>query len=169
MSVFNLKELQGDLLKSLLEGKNLGTKHIKEQGDISKNERLNIYQNAYRLRLREVIENDHQILGLYLGDELFEQMVETYIDLYPSRYKSLRSFGNKLPEHLKAVDPFSDYPVLSKIAEFERTLLNAFDAKDESLLTFESMQSIRMVLWPEVRFEFSYYVDVVIPSYELTL
>ena len=46
--------------------------------------RLEIYRNAYTTRLKKSIETDHPVLGVYLGDDLFDRLVSGYIALYPS-------------------------------------------------------------------------------------
>ncbi len=45
--------------------------HVVQQGKVATSQRLGIYQNAYNMRLKETIDTDHQILGRYLGDELY--------------------------------------------------------------------------------------------------
>jgi hypothetical protein len=75
-----------------------------------------------------VIDSENEMLGIYLGDDLFEQMVDGYIDSAPSQHPSLRFFGDRLPDYLQDTLPFSDHPILAEIASFERSLLNACDS-----------------------------------------
>ncbi|MBB1386283.1 putative DNA-binding domain-containing protein [Pseudoalteromonas sp. SG45-5] len=144
----DLAKLQQQFM-DLLQGENSDiTEQIAQQGQLSTQQRLSIYQNAYKIRLRAVIEQDHQQLGIYLGDDLFEQMVDGYLALYPSSHTSLRIFADKLPDYLATQTPFKNYPILADIAKFERLLLSAFDASDAALLAVESLEMVEPLAWP---------------------
>lgn len=127
---------------------------IADQSGIGADERMAIYSNAYRVRLIETIDTDHEILGLYLGDDLFEKMVSAYIASNPSSFHSLRQFCDALPEFLRDDEFFGQYPVLSDLAYFERRLLNAFDAPESARATFGDLQAVEAQLWPEIQFRF---------------
>lgn len=128
--------------------------YVAEQGNIDRKARLAIYQNAYHVRLRECIETDHPILGRYLGDELFEQMVTGYIRQHPSRYPSLRHFAGLLPDYLTETEPFRSHPIIAEIAAFERRLLDAFDAADSEPAAPEDLQKVPAAAWPAMRLAF---------------
>jgi hypothetical protein len=113
--------------------------------------RLEIYRNAYSIRLTKSIETDHPELGRYLGDDLFKHMASGYICKYPSAVSSLRDFGERLPDYLACTEPFSDNPILAEIALFERKLLFAFDAADASRARIEDLQAIPPQAWPGMR------------------
>jgi len=116
--------------------------------------RINIYTNAYRARFIETIETDHPILGSYLGDELFDQMVDGYIRTNPSHFTSLRQYADQLPKYLAANEPFSSHPVIAELARFERCLLSSFDAQDSETIKFETLTSLAPEKWPEVKCRF---------------
>ncbi len=126
------------------------SRHVSQQGSISPERRIQIYADAYRIRLRECIEVDHPILGQYLGDELFDRMVEGYIRAFPSTFSSLRHFADNLPEFLGQQFPFKDCPILSDIARFERLLLFAFDAAESKRANIADLQAIPTHKWPEM-------------------
>ena len=135
----------------LLQGESSDiTEQIAQQGQLDIQQRLSIYQSAYKIRLRAVIEQDHEQLGIYLGDDLFEKMVDGYLALYPSTHTSLRHFADKLPDYLATNAPFNDYPILADIAKFERLLLSAFDASDKALLNVPELESIEPQQWPNL-------------------
>ncbi|AZZ96396.1 DNA-binding domain-containing protein [Pseudoalteromonas sp. R3] len=126
--------------------------HIAPQPGLDAKHRALIYQNAYRIRLTKVLEQDHEMLGRYLGDDLFDEMVTGYLAQHPSNDPSLRHFGDKLPHFLASQLPFSEYGILSEIALFERQLLQAFDAPDTKRLTLSDIQQIPADLWPNIVF-----------------
>ncbi|WP_285163187.1 HvfC/BufC N-terminal domain-containing protein [Shewanella goraebulensis] len=121
---------------------------VSEQSGISVEHRLQIYANAYRIRLKETMETDHQILGLYLGDELFDKLAAEYLNAHPSSAKSLRRFGDNLAGFLRHDKFFSQYPILADLAQFERLLLAAFDAAESSRAEFSTLQNLPPEHWP---------------------
>ena len=127
---------------------------IGEQPPVSTDVRLNIYHNAYRMRLRETIDNDHPILGKYLGDEFYDILVANYIDTYPSKVKSLRYFCDAIPMLLAQHEPFSQYPILSPLAAFERALLTAFDAQDAAIININELATLPGEQWPDITLTF---------------
>ncbi|MCG7531028.1 DNA-binding domain-containing protein [Psychrobium sp. MM17-31] len=127
---------------------------IGDQPPVPTDVRLNIYHNAYRMRLRETIDNDHPILGTYLGDELYDLMVANYIDSYPSKVKSLRYFCDAIPQLLAEQAPFNQHPILSPLAAFERILLSGFDAKDAAVIGINELATLPAEQWPELTIAF---------------
>ncbi len=121
---------------------------------VGKQKRLEIYKNAYAIRLTKCIETDHPMLGKYLGDKLFETMAKGYIYNYPSHYTSLRYYCDDLPGYLDKTEPFTSTPILAEIAAFERTMLDAFDAADDKRATVEDLKSIEPDKWPAIKISF---------------
>lgn len=113
-----------------------------------------IYRNAYAARLREALENDHPVLGRYLGDGLWARMCEGYLAAHPSRVRSLRHFGESLPEYLASVEPFSASPQLAELARLERQLLDCYDAADAGRADWQSLLSMPGADWPGLRLRF---------------
>jgi hypothetical protein len=127
---------------------------VAEQGEVSIETRLGIYRNAYRLRLRETVDTDHEMLGLYLGDALFEQLVDAYIERHPSHFFSLRDFTSHLPLFLREAPPFADHPILAELAAFERLLLDVFDAPDAPRANIAHLRQLSPDRWPELQLRF---------------
>lgn len=119
-----------------------------DQGAITADQRLEIYGNAYRIRLIKIIEVDHPVLSTYLGDELFDQMVQGYLREHPSTKRSLREFCRHLPDYLQRTLPFSDHPILAELAVFEGRLRDSFDAADAERVTFSLLQRLEPEKWP---------------------
>ena len=149
-----LSDLQQQFSDYLLSRNDDVSACIVDDGRLSKSTRLEIYKNAYAIRLKKCIEIDHPILGKYLGDELFETMANGYISTYPSHYTSLRKYCNDLPGYLSKTEPFSSIPILAEIATFERYMLNAFDAADDKRATIEDLQAIEPEEWPAIKIGF---------------
>ena len=150
----NLRRLQTELMDYITRKASHAEQYIAEGGLIDKAKRLQIYGNAYRVRLRGVIDTDHELLSFYLGDELFNKLVEGYIDAYPSHVPSLRDYCSHIPQFLKETEPFSEHPVIGELARFEQTLLFSFDANDAALATMADLSNIPVEAWPELRVRF---------------
>jgi hypothetical protein len=116
--------------------------------------RLQIYAEAYRLRLEEVLETDFEALHTLLGDEQFHELCLRYIDAHPSSHYSLRYFGCSMSDFLRSTLPYAANGVLADLATFEWSLIDAFDAPDGSVVTVEDMGRYSPEAWPHLRFEF---------------
>lgn len=154
MAKITLQQLQNQMINYLTDDDQLIADQVVDQGGIDVPTRLHIYKNAYVSRLREVIDTDHGVLGIYLGDDLFEQMVQGYVTDFPSDTTSLRHYADHLPQFLQQTLPFSGYPILSEIARFERLLLTAFDAEDAERFSRIELQNIPHEQWPTLTFKF---------------
>lgn len=150
----SLQQLQHEFIAYLLHGDEQIAERVVEQAPVSRAIRLQIYRNAYRVRLRETLDTDHQVLGLYMGDDLFEQMVNDYIDRHPSPYRSLRFFADALPDFLRHTAPFADHPQLAELAAFERRLLASFDAADVERIDLSALVALAPTEWPTMRLQF---------------
>lgn len=150
MAKSNLSQLQQNLQAAIIDAEVSIPSFIANQPPLSNTERLSIYQTAYRQRLRETLDTDHELLGLYLGDKLYDQLVASYITAFPSAYRSLRHFADQLPEFLATAQPFSDYPTVSELARFERCLMTAFDAQDAEPMTSDDLVQLPTADWPEL-------------------
>jgi hypothetical protein len=135
----------------LLDGDDACARHLEDDPAVGRARRLAIYANAYRMRLREAIATDHPGLGAYLGDDLFDRMVEGYIRTCPSRARSLRHFAAALPDYLAVTPPFDDHPEIAELAEFERLMLDAFDAPDAPRRSVDDLARLPSDAWPAMR------------------
>lgn len=160
MNELSLYELQQQMMNYLIEDELTIAQQVEEHGGINRDARLHIYKNAYQMRLKETIDNDHELLGMYLGDDLFDQMVSGYIKAYPSNNTSLRNFADLLPQFLANHTPFKHYPLIGELAHFERLLMVAFDAADIERFTRDSLLSTPHEQWPELVFRFHPSVQV---------
>ena len=75
-----------------------------------------VYRYAYGSRLVEAMRNDHELLHLYLGDEMFDEMGHAYVKACPSAHPNLRWFSQGLPAFLKSTEPYATHLELSDLA-----------------------------------------------------
>ncbi|MCO7227160.1 DUF2063 domain-containing protein [Pleionea sp. CnH1-48] len=157
-----LKKIQQEFISFLRDKDSSIAESIVSSDSDDKNTRLNIYRFAYEKRLSDAIDNDHPVLGQYLGDDWFADLVQSYLAKHPSQVFSLRHFCDALPEFLRIEPPFSEHPILSEIAQFERLLLCAFDAPEMPVQNIEDLQAIDAHVWPQLRIRFQPSVQLFI-------
>ncbi len=112
--------------------------------------RLEIYSDAYRLRLIEALATDYVALKALTGEEEFDRLARDFIASHPSTYFNVRWFGAPLAAFLRKAAV--DRPELSEMAEFEWAMTLAFDAPDAAPLSTEEMASVPPQSWPEMTF-----------------
>lgn len=125
-----------------------------DRGPAPKTVRLGIYANAYGKRLAEALDADHAMLGRYLGDALWQRLCTDYIAAHPSHTRSLRWYGDALPQFLSDHDPFAQHPLLAELAGFERALLATFDAADADRVPWSALLALAPEHWPGLRLHF---------------
>lgn len=146
--MFQLRELQQAFLKHLLGTPSPISEHIQSTADTSVQQRLDIYASGYRLRLKEAITTDFDNLHGYLGDDLFDQLLDCYIDTYQSKHPSLRYYSQHITELLAEQKPFVQYPELIEIAKIEQAFNDSFDAADCATADIEKLGQIAAESWP---------------------
>ncbi len=145
--------LQRDFSRYVLGG-DIATMSVQVIGSAAANaeQRLDVYSQAYRLRLLEVLGNDLPGLRLLAGDEKFEQLCLAYIEATPSAHYNVRWYGDQFAEFVKN-SAWSQRPGLTEMAGIEWCLTLAFDTADDPLVDAEQMASIAGELWPEMQFQ----------------
>ena len=139
-----LLEIQTSFSRSLME--NSGA--IEPWLTRSETPALEIYSNAYRVRLEETLAQDFPALKQLLGADVFQAMAFEYIDKHPSTSFSLRTFGQRLPSFLSSDPNYSDQPYLAELAAFEWQLTDVFDVADSPVAGIEDMATVPAESWP---------------------
>ena len=115
--------------------------------------RLQIYADAYRLRLVDALADNYPVLHALLGDDAFAELGARYLGAQPSQHFSIRNFGHRLAEFVAVQPPYDQQPVLAEVANFEWVLRDVFDAADAATLTPQDLAAVAPELWPELRFQ----------------
>ncbi len=150
----DLNQLQTQFQKSLLSNDDGAIDLIVDDGKIAPRDRLQIYQQAYRLRLEEALQENFIGLHYLLGDKAFHDLCFSYIDQNPSRFTSVRWYGETLSDYLAQTSPYGKNPLLREMAEYEWKLLLAFDAEEKQSVSENIMASFIPDQWPGLRFDF---------------
>jgi hypothetical protein len=110
--------------------------------------RLEIYSDAYCLRLIEALAGDYPAVKALAGEEQFDRLARAYIRAHPSVHYNVRWFGQSFAALLRG----EAEPHLGEMAEFEWAMTLAFDAADEPALTLQDMAQVPPEAWPEMTF-----------------
>ncbi|RYY03199.1 MAG: DUF2063 domain-containing protein [Gammaproteobacteria bacterium] len=154
MSHKTLAELQSDLQDFLLDKKRDADDLTLETPAFSKEARLHIYHEAYRLRLIDALSNDYPALKLFLGEDIFTNLANEFISAHPSHHPSLRWFGEKLPEFLKSNTDWHEQLHIVELAEFEWAQAMTFDAADEIVSTLDHIRALPPESWMTMKLVF---------------
>ncbi len=148
----DLARQQSEFQRGILTGDDSVLAEILDSPREKRDVLFGVYRHAYGSRLVEAVRNDHELLHIYLGDEMFDEMAYAYVAANPSRHPNLRWFPRALPAFLKEAAPYSKYPILSDLAALERALNDAFDAQDAPALAVADMAGFAPEVWHDLKF-----------------
>lgn len=148
-----LRELQRSFQDYVLRGHQGMVSQVAANDIATARERLEVYAEAYRLRLLEALGIDFPGLHGLLGDQQFDQAGRAYIDAFPSDNPSIRWFGRHMAEFLSGAAPYSNMPMLGEMAAFEWAQGEVLDAADAPLVPMTRVAAIAPDAWPGMRFE----------------
>lgn len=114
--------------------------------------RLDVYAQAYHLRLLEVLGNDLPGLRVLAGNEKFEQICLAYIHANPSTHYNVRWYGDAMSDFLPT-SVWATEPGLAEMAALEWRMTLAFDAANDALLYAAQLASIATHDWPCMQFQ----------------
>lgn len=149
----DLARQQSDFQRSILTTDDAVLAEILDSPKEKRGVLFGVYRHAYGSRLAEAMRNDHDLLHLYLGDEMFDAMAQAYIAAHPSQHPNVRWFSRGLPQFLKSTEPYSGYSVLADLCALEQALNDAFDAEDAPVVSLADMAGLPPQTWADLRFE----------------
>jgi hypothetical protein len=148
----DLARQQGEFQRAILTGDDSILAEIPDSPKEKRATLFGVYRHAYSSRLVEAMRNDHKLLHIYLGDEMFDAMGHAYVAANPSQNPNLRWFSSSLPDFLKTTGPYSKHPVLSDLATLEKALNDAFDAQDAPVIGVADMAGFAPEAWAALAF-----------------
>ena len=113
---------------------------------------LGLYLMAYRARLLSALRDNFPVLHRALGDEAFAELARDYIDAHPSRFRSIRWFGDELTAFLDAAPERLPHTALADVARMDWAIRGAFDAAGAPPLTLADLEALAPEQWPQRRF-----------------
>lgn len=161
-----LRKLQHEFMDYLLDDSTVGiVERIESNTQCAAAERMKFYGNAYTLRLKEALSTDYERLHSYLGDELFDNLMQHYIDSHPSHHPSLRYFGQHMIELVEQVEPFKSLTEVAEITRIEQAFANSFDAADYPCVSLDQLAQIDPERWASLTLHFHDSVQLLPQQY----
>lgn len=114
-------------------------------------ERLAIYQGMYPLRMVEALQSDYEALQHFLGDERFEQLVQAYVQVHPSRSYTLNRLGDRFAEFVLEAPGLTRRGFLHDLARLELAISDVFDGPQTPSLTSEAIAAVAPADWERAR------------------
>ncbi len=110
------------------------------------------WRSPYRARLLSAPRDNFPVLHRALSDEAFAKLARDYIDAHPSRFRSIRWFGDELTAYLVAGPERLPHPALADVARMDWAICCAFDAAGAAPLTLTDLAALAPEQWPQRRF-----------------
>lgn len=120
-----------------------------------------LYSGMYLARLRECLEQDYPALRRLAGEEVFGELVKSYLARFPSRHYSLNQLGRQLPGFLDGAGRFPRRALLRDVARLECAMSEAFDALPGTSLTPADLASAGDDSWAGARLHLDLSVRLV--------
>jgi hypothetical protein len=127
------------------------TSLVRPSHSLTAAERVDIYHGMYLLRMVEALETDYPALRHLLGEEPFAELVEDYVQSYPSRSYTLNRLGDRLPQFLLELRTHPHAALLHELARLELAITEVFDAEEAPVLTPEQVRAVPPERWTEAR------------------
>ena len=143
---------QAEFQRGILDGDDAVLSEILDSPREKREVLFGVYRYAYGSRLVEAMRNDHELLHLYLGDEMFDEMGHAYVKARPSGHPNLRWYSQGLPAFLKSTAPYAEHPELSDLAALEKALNDAFDAAEGKVVELTDMAGFAPEAWSALKF-----------------
>ena len=147
-----LEELQRRVQRHILEGGEPEAPLCAAIGPPAR-ERLEIYVDAYRLRLIAGLGVQYPAFAARCGRERFADHMNAFITAFPSRHRSIRDYGGELGAHVGHDAQDAETSMLAELADFEWRLTAAFDAPDAIPTAPTELAHVRPEDWPDLRFK----------------
>lgn len=142
--MISLKQLQQSFQAYVLQDDQTILSNVIDSTQISAQSRMDIYRDAYYLRLIEILAMDYPMLKDWLKEPTFKKIAREYIEVFPSHNFSVRVFGQHLSKFLAQSNSES---MLAELAAFEWKLAEVLDAADGPTMAIEDMAKIPPDAW----------------------
>ncbi len=121
--------------------------------NLSAAERLELYHRQYWFRVLESVAEDFPHLRRMAGEEKFWEMLEAYLQAFPSGSFTLRHLGRAMPRFVANWEGLDETKRcwFSALAELEYSAMEVFEAAEREPLPPDRLASEELELQPHVR------------------
>jgi hypothetical protein len=136
-----LAEAQNMMQHAILQGAALTADDwILPKAEFSPTEQLQVYINAYRFRLYDVVAEDYCVLKNYLGDENFEKLLNDFVENVHSNHFNIGRYAAYLPDFIAKHELGNKFAF--ELTTLENAISQLADAIETTPLTPEHLQGI---------------------------
>ncbi|MBT9613631.1 MAG: putative DNA-binding domain-containing protein [Burkholderiales bacterium] len=153
MKTLELTDLQIAFHGHLLNQASRIAQEVIDGGRISVDHRLNIYHNAYRVRLLENLRDAYEKTWTYLGDDTFDASALAFIEANPPQHRNLRWHGAEFPQFL--ANQFPRDTDIAELALIDWQLRHAFDGPNATPVQPAELAGLSPEDWENVGFQFA--------------
>lgn len=125
---------------------------IAETTTFNRSVRLDIYAEAYFLRLLESMKSDFSISAQILGDVSFQKLVCDYIKQHPSSSASLADVGRYFSKFVGTYSDLKHVRFLEPVMEMEWLFIESFYADDSGFLDSSLLVNMSDEDWETAKF-----------------
>lgn len=145
----SLKSLQRAVQQFVVQGTSADA-YIAQPQAGSGQERLQIYRNAYFLRLIDQLETGFPHVARQLGKRDFGVLVRDYLAEYPSRYYSIYDVGQHLESFMRDATEYSTG--LVELAAFDWSMSRLQFVDTGSVMRVTELVALKPLQWEEAMF-----------------
>jgi hypothetical protein len=142
-----LAGLQSQFQEFLEGGASRVRERVKDGPRLDRDALLNVYRDAYVLRLHECLTVDFKAVLAMVGEAEFMTLARDYVAAHPSTHPNVRWFGKKFPAFVGRHRLTKDRPAVAEMARFEWALGLATDAADDERLLAEDLAGLTGEQW----------------------
>lgn len=126
---------------------------MKPGASLSSAERLELYHRQYWFRVLDSVAEDFPALRRMAGEEKFWELIEGYLQAFPSGSFTLRHLGRSMAAYLASADSLDETRRrwFSALAELEYAGMETFEAAEREPLAPEKLANEEIELQPYVR------------------
>lgn len=114
---------------------------------LSSQDALGIYQNAYWGRLLQTAAELYPITYYTLGEAAHQQLWVAYLSTHPPKPGPMSQLGKDLPQYCEQHAPYRDLPALLELVALETRLVELFECADQSRYTRQDLQNNSPEQW----------------------
>ncbi|HEX7655172.1 MAG TPA: DNA-binding domain-containing protein [Verrucomicrobiae bacterium] len=131
----------------------LADEAIQSTPQLDARERLELYHRQYWFRILDSLAEDFPHLRRLLGETVFWRLLETYLELVPSRSHTLRHLGCGLADFIR-INPglAGGHPVpAAELAQLEYAWCEIFEQADWPTVAAEDLAAVKLAWQPTLR------------------
>lgn len=134
---------------------------IADTPPLDKLARLDIYAEAYFVRILESMKADFPITARLLGDHSFQKLIADYLKQHPSRLSNIGEIGRFFSRFVATYENLNAATFLEPVIAMEWLMIESFYADDTGLLDPAKLVSLSEEDWENAEFKLAYFVHLI--------